>query len=86
MGIEWPDLATEIGDSVMELRKTGLNPPRLLSGDDLIGAGISPGPAFGRVLFSVYDAQLEGRIQTKEEALVLARKALNLDSRGLNAG
>jgi poly(A) polymerase len=86
VGIEWPDLATEIGDSVMELRKTGLNPPRLLSGDDLIGAGISPGPAFGRVLFSVYDAQLEGRIQTKEEALVLARKALNLDSRGLNAG
>lgn len=83
--IEQPELAAMIADSVAELRKTGLDPRPLLSGDDLIEAGISPGPAFGRVLFSVYDAQLEGRIHTKVDALDFARSALDLNSGGPNA-
>ena len=83
--IERPELAVEIRDSVEELRKTGLAPTPLLRGDDLIEAGISPGPAFGRVLFSVYDAQLEGRVHTLEEALDLARATLDLGSRDVKA-
>jgi len=46
-----------------------LRPPRLLTGDDLIAAGYQPGPAFARILSEVEDAQLEGRLTTKEEAL-----------------
>ena len=38
-------------------------------------AGYQPGPEFGRILTAVEDAQLDGRIRTKEEALELARKA-----------
>ena len=83
--IERPGLAVEIQDSVEALRKTGLAPTPLLGGDDLIKAGISPGPAFGRVLFSVYDAQLEGRVCTPKEALDLARSALDRDSSDLKA-
>ncbi|MBM3775957.1 MAG: CCA tRNA nucleotidyltransferase [Acidobacteria bacterium] len=56
------------------LKPEELKPPPLLTGDDLIGAGYSPGPAFGRILAAVEDAQLEGLIQTPEEALDLVRR------------
>ncbi|PKN60377.1 MAG: phosphohydrolase [Deltaproteobacteria bacterium HGW-Deltaproteobacteria-11] len=45
-----------------------LNPPRLLTGSDLIARGYVPGPLFKRILSAVEDAQLNGEIQTKEEA------------------
>lgn len=44
-------------------------PPRLLDGYDLIKLGYSPGPSLGKVLTAVQDAQLEGIIATKDEAL-----------------
>jgi poly(A) polymerase len=50
-----------------------LLPPRLLTGHDLIQAGYQPGPHFSRMLEAVEDAQLEGRIQSKAEALELVR-------------
>jgi poly(A) polymerase len=51
-----------------------LRPPRLLTGDDLIAAGYQPGPAFAKILAEVEDAQLEGRVTTKEEALGYVRE------------
>lgn len=57
-----------------------LRPPRLLTGRDLIEAGYQPGPAFSKMLEAVEDAQLEGQIRTKEEALSLVRD-LNSGSR-----
>lgn len=50
-----------------------LRPPRLLTGNDLIGAGYRPGPEFSKMLEAVEDAQLESRIQTREEALDFIR-------------
>jgi poly(A) polymerase len=50
-----------------------LKPPRLLTGEDLIAAGYVPGPAFRELLDAVEDAQLEGRVHTKEDALALVR-------------
>jgi poly(A) polymerase len=44
----------------------------LLTGDDLTAAGWTPGPIFKRVLDAVYDAQLEGAIREKNEALQMA--------------
>ena len=49
-------------------------PPRLLTGRDLIAAGYEPGPEFGRILTAVEDAQLDGRVRTREEALEMARQ------------
>lgn len=53
-----------------------LRPEKLLTGQALIAAGFTPGPAFGPVLHQIEDAQLEGRITTHEEALALARTLL----------
>jgi len=50
-----------------------LRPPRLVTGDDLIAAGYVPGPDFSRMLEVAEDAQLEARIQSKEEGLELVR-------------
>lgn len=55
-------------------------PPRLVSGHDLMAAGFQPGPEFSRILHAIEDAQLEGRIQSKEEGLELARNLLPLRS------
>jgi poly(A) polymerase len=49
-------------------------PAALITGDDLVAAGFTPGPRFKKVLEGVYDAQLEGRVGTKEEALRMARE------------
>ena len=53
-----------------------LKPAPLVTGRDLIAAGYRPGPAFAEVLREVEDAQLEGRVRTKEEAMDLARKEM----------
>jgi len=50
-----------------------LRPARLLTGHDLIAAGYRPGPEFSKLLDMVEDAQLEGTIRTREEALALVR-------------
>lgn len=52
-----------------------LRPPRLVTGDDLIRAGYVPGPDFSRMLELTEDAQLEERIQSKEEGLAIVRDA-----------
>jgi poly(A) polymerase len=49
-----------------------VRPPRLLTGSDLIAAGWTPGPEFRRILDEVEDAQLEGRVSTREQAMALA--------------
>jgi poly(A) polymerase len=50
-----------------------LKPTPLLTGRDLIAAGYAPGPAFGKMLATVEDAQLESRVRSKDEALALVR-------------
>lgn len=48
-----------------------VRPALLLTGRDLISAGYKPGPEFKRLLALAEDAQLEGQVRTKEEALAL---------------
>lgn len=50
-----------------------VRPLRLLTGRDLIAAGYAPGPLFSKMLDAAEDAQLEGRVHSKEEALKLVR-------------
>jgi len=46
-----------------------IRPAPLLSGNDLIAAGWQPGPHFKTALEAVEDAQLEGTVTSREEAL-----------------
>ncbi|MBV9743363.1 MAG: CCA tRNA nucleotidyltransferase [Acidobacteriia bacterium] len=56
-----------------ELPAEQLKPKPLLTGRDLIAAGYTPGPQFSKMLAATEDAQLEGRIQSREEALELVK-------------
>jgi poly(A) polymerase len=44
-------------------------PTPLISGDDLIALGFSPGPAFKQMLARVEDEQLEGRLTGRDQAI-----------------
>jgi len=54
-----------------------VRPVLLVTGRDLIEAGFQPGPRFKELLAQAEDAQLEGRIRTREEGLVLIRSIAN---------
>lgn len=51
-----------------------LDPPRLVTGHDLMAEGIPAGPKLGALLEAIRDAQLEGRIHTPDEAIQWARE------------
>jgi hypothetical protein len=72
LAAEAPEAAGEVRGDLAPLQASGLAPPPLLDGNDLQRLGLRPGPAFRRILDAVYDAQLEGRVQTLEEARELA--------------
>jgi poly(A) polymerase len=55
-----------------------MRPSRLVKGDDLIAAGYQPGPKFREILNAVEDAQLEGRLPSKDEALEFVRREFPL--------
>jgi hypothetical protein len=39
-----------------------------------LGMGFHPGPAFQRILTAVEDGQLDGALQTKEQAVTFVRR------------
>ena len=51
-----------------------VRPARLLGGADLLALGYPRGPLIGRILHTVEDAQLEGEVSTREQALALVRE------------
>lgn len=57
------------------LRPLETNPP-LINGNDLIAFGLKPGPIFGRLLAELKEERLEGRVRTREDALIWLRKRL----------
>jgi poly(A) polymerase len=59
-----------------------VRPAKLLSGDDLVGLGFQPGPAFQRILAAIEDAQLDGALQTKEDAITFVQRNY---SKGVNS-
>lgn len=60
-------------------RQTATQPVRLVNGDDLMRElGLVPGPALGRVLKAVEDAQKRGEVATRAEAIALAKKIARL--------
>jgi poly(A) polymerase len=57
-----------------ELPEDQLKPAPLVTGADLIAEGYEPGPRFAEMLAAVEDAQLEGRVGSREEALAMVRE------------
>ena len=58
--------------TLLQLPPEQLNPPSLVTGDDLIDHGIAPGKHFSALLEFLRDEQLEGRLHTLEESLAAA--------------
>ena len=59
-----------------------LNPPPLVTGDDLKQLGLPPGPAYREILDALRDAQLERRIASRAEALAMAKRLANSTAAG----
>jgi putative nucleotidyltransferase with HDIG domain len=57
-----------------EIPPEKIRPTALVSGDDLIAAGYAPGPRFREILEAVEDAQLEGRLLSRDTALEFVKR------------
>lgn len=66
--------AIEYCQSKLALPREQLDPPPLISGNDLKRLGIPPGPIYRQLLDAVRDAQLQRRIHTRTQALDMARQ------------
>jgi poly(A) polymerase len=68
----------DLAEAAYRFLKERLEPqeshPRLVSGHDLISMGLQPGPQFRRLLTAVQEAQWEGTVHSREEALALVRR------------
>lgn len=56
-----------------------MRPSPLVTGDDLIAAGHRPGPKFREILSAVEDAQLEGRLASRDAALEFVHREFPVD-------
>jgi poly(A) polymerase len=56
-------------EKLRALPPEAIRPQPLITGQDLIEAGYEPGPRFKEILGAVEDAQLEGRLTTREAAM-----------------
>ena len=63
-----------IHEKLTEIPPEEIRPVALVSGDDLIAAGYKPGPRFREILESVEDAQLEGRLHSRDTAMEFVRR------------
>ena len=68
----------DLYDFVAEKLRTTLpeeiRPEPLMTGRELIELGYAPGPRFKEILAAVEDAQLEGRVQSTEEAVEMVQR------------
>jgi poly(A) polymerase len=68
-----------VREKMAELPPEAVRPAPLVTGGDLIAAGYSPGPRFKKILSAIEDAQLEGRLRSKDEALQLVLREFPRD-------
>lgn len=75
-GRDWRDERTKTLKNFVPLYYSVIRPrlrlPDLLTGDDLLGLGLEPGPEIGRIIREVRTAQDKGEINAKDEAITLA--------------
>ena len=56
-------------EQMANLPPESVRPKSLLGGDDLIAQGYEPGPLFKQILSTIEDAQLDGKLRSKAEAM-----------------
>lgn len=78
-GAEWP-VRQEKAATILKLvsqKPEIISPPPLVDGEELLQElGIQPGPKVGQLLEQIREAQVQGRVGSKEEAIALARSLL----------
>jgi poly(A) polymerase len=67
-----------VKEKLAEIPPETMRPVRLVSGEDLIAVGYLPGPKFRQILDAVEDAQLEGRLASREAAMEFVRREFPL--------
>ena len=65
-------------EQLQSLPPEAIRPTPLITGRDLIDAGYEPGPRFKEVLAAVEDAQLEGRLASRDAAMEYVRREFPL--------
>ena len=70
-----------IRKKLVEIPPEKIRPAALVTGDDLIAAGYAPGPRFREILEAVEDAQLDGRLFSRDTALEFVKSAFPLSGR-----
>ena len=72
----WPELADEVAFCREQLARprAELDPPPLLTGDDLLARGLRPGPQFAVMLQRLRAAQLDGQIASRDAALAMVER------------
>ena len=68
------DAYTLVRDFLADTPPEQVRPTRLLTGDDLSEMGYAPGPEYQKILAALEDAQLEGTLTTKEQAVTFVRR------------
>jgi poly(A) polymerase len=68
------DLYEYTKEKIAALPQEQVSPAPLLTGTDLISEGYKPGPLFREILAAVEDAQLEGRLNGRGEAMEFVRQ------------
>jgi tRNA nucleotidyltransferase/poly(A) polymerase len=70
-------VARSLLQAFFEERSEIVDPPRLVSGEEVMQAlGLQPGPIIGRLLQALREAQAEGGVRTGDEALAFVRATL----------
>jgi len=59
-----------------------VRPHRLLTGDDLVNMGFLPGPSFKEILDAVEEAQLNGKLHTREAAAQFVEESFTPPNKG----
>ncbi len=67
-----------LSERVASIDPASIAPPPLVTGDDLIEAGVAAGPIFKRVLDELYRQQLEGQLADRESALAEMRRLVDI--------
>jgi tRNA nucleotidyltransferase/poly(A) polymerase len=70
-------------EAYFEQREKRIEPIPLLRGDEVIcELGLTPGPKLGQILEGIREAQAAGEVQTRAQALDLARKLASMSEEG----
>ena len=67
-------------EQMASLPAEAVRPKPLVRGDDLIAAGYKPGPLFKEILGAVEDAQLDGRLRNRQEAMRFVEQSFPMQS------